>query len=132
MNAMKQNSLLASLCCYAQAAPLGRITRDLLYLRRRNTEACRRTRRASLMRHHSAIRNGGTHFRMTSLRDLIKTALKAELRCTHRCSRILEARAQLGITRADQLPSVAANASAVNERIPQSARIPSIETTATS
>ena len=45
-------------------------------------------------------------------------------------ARILEARAQLGITRADQFPTVAASAASTNERIPQTARIPSIETSA--
>jgi len=64
------------------------------------------------------------------LRDLIKTALKQNYDVRIAAARILEARAQLGITRADQLPSVAASASSVNERISQSARIPSIETSA--
>jgi multidrug efflux system outer membrane protein len=63
------------------------------------------------------------------LRDLIKTALKQNFDVRIAATRILEARAQLGITRADQFPSVAANASSANERLPQSARIPSIETT---
>src|SRR3989454_11840959 len=64
------------------------------------------------------------------LRDLIQTALKQNYDVRIAAARILEARAQLGITRADQLPSVDAGASAVNERIPQSVRIPSIETSA--
>jgi len=64
------------------------------------------------------------------LRDLIKTALKQNYDVRIAAARILEARAQLGITRADQLPSVAASASSVNERIAQSVRIPSIETSA--
>src|SRR4029077_5417941 len=45
-------------------------------------------------------------------------------------ARILEARAQLGITRADQLPSVSAGASAINQRSSQTARFPSFETSA--
>jgi len=64
------------------------------------------------------------------LRDLIKTALKQNFDVRIAATRILEARAQLGITRGDQFPSVAANALSVNERLPQSVRIPSIETTA--
>jgi multidrug efflux system outer membrane protein len=64
------------------------------------------------------------------LRDLIQTALKQNYDVRIAAARILEARAQLGITRADQYPSIAANASSVNERIPQSTRIPSFETTA--
>jgi len=69
-------------------------------------------------------------FQDEALRDLIKTALKQNYDVRIAAARILEARAQLGITRADQLPSVAASASSVNERIAQSARIPSIETSA--
>ena len=69
-------------------------------------------------------------FQDETLRDLIKTALQQNYDVRIAAARILEARAQLGITRADQFPSVAANASSVNERIAQSARIPSIETTA--
>lgn len=64
------------------------------------------------------------------LRSLIQTALKQNYDVRIAVARILEARAQLGITRADQFPSVAATASSVNERLAQSARIPSIKTTA--
>jgi outer membrane protein, multidrug efflux system len=63
------------------------------------------------------------------LRDLIKTALKQNYDVRIAAARILEARAQLGITRADQLPSVSASASSVNERVAQSSRLPSFETT---
>jgi len=69
-------------------------------------------------------------FQDDTLRDLIKTALKQNYDVRIGAARILEARAQLGITRADQFPSVAAGASSVNERIAQSARIPAIETSA--
>lgn len=69
-------------------------------------------------------------FQDEALRDLIQTALKQNYDVRIAATRILEARAQLGITRADQLPTVAASAASTNERIPQSARIPSIETTA--
>jgi multidrug efflux system outer membrane protein len=69
-------------------------------------------------------------FQDQTLRDLIQTALKQNYDVKIAAARILEARAQLGITRADQLPTVAASASSVNERIPPSARIPAIETTA--
>ena len=70
-------------------------------------------------------------FQDEALRDLIQTALKQNYDMRIAAARILEARAQLGITRADQLPSVAAGASAVNERIPQTVGRPSIETSAT-
>jgi multidrug efflux system outer membrane protein len=63
------------------------------------------------------------------LRDLIKTALKQNYDVRIAAARILEARAQLGIIRADQLPSVSASASSVNERVAQSFRLPSFETT---
>src|SRR5947209_13171775 len=56
------------------------------------------------------------------LRELIQTALKQNYDVRIAATRILEARAQLGITRADQLPSVDASAAAVNERVPQSGR----------
>lgn len=69
-------------------------------------------------------------FQDETLRELIQTALKQNYDVRIAAARILEARAQLGITRADQLPSVAAGASAVNERLAQSARIPAIETSA--
>jgi len=63
------------------------------------------------------------------LSDLIRTALKQNYDVRIAAARILQARAQVGISRADQLPSVSAGASAVNERIPQTG-IPSIETSA--
>jgi multidrug efflux system outer membrane protein len=64
------------------------------------------------------------------LRDLIRTALSQNYDVRIAAERILEARAQLGITRADQLPSVTAGVAAVNERFPQTVSIPSIETSA--
>ncbi len=69
-------------------------------------------------------------FQDETLRDLIQTALKQNYDVRIAAARILEARAQLGITRADQFPSVAANASAVNEKIPKSVGLPSVETSA--
>jgi outer membrane protein, multidrug efflux system len=69
-------------------------------------------------------------FQDEALRDLIQTALKQNYDVRIAAARILEARAQLGISRADQLPSVAAGASAANERTPQTVGRPSIETSA--
>jgi outer membrane protein, multidrug efflux system len=69
-------------------------------------------------------------FEDEALRELIQTALKQNYDVRIAAARLLEARAQLGITRADQLPSVDASGSALNERIPQSVRLPSIETSA--
>ena len=53
---------------------------------------------------------------MTRLRDLIRAALQQNYDVRIAATRILQARALLGITRADQLPEVSAAASAVNER----------------
>ena len=64
------------------------------------------------------------------LRDLMRTALQQNYDVRIAAERILEARALLGITRANQLPSVEAGASAVNERIAKTVSIPSIETSA--
>ncbi len=69
-------------------------------------------------------------FQDEGLHDLIQTALKQNYDMRIAAARILEARAQLGITRADQLPSVDAHASAVNERTAKTSVIPSIETSA--
>jgi multidrug efflux system outer membrane protein len=68
-------------------------------------------------------------FQDEALRDLVQTALKQNYDVRIAAVRILEARAQLGITRADQFPSVAANAAAVNEKLPRTA-LPSVETSA--
>src|SRR5258708_7911812 len=70
-------------------------------------------------------------FQDEALRDLIQTALKQNYDVRIAAARILEARAQLGITRADQLPSVAAGGSSATQRLAQTAGRPSIETTAT-
>jgi len=70
-------------------------------------------------------------FQDETLRDLIQTALKQNYDVRIAAARILEARAQLGITRADQLPSVSAGASANDQRSAQTARFPSFETSAT-
>jgi len=69
-------------------------------------------------------------FQDEALRDLIGTALKRNYDVRIAAARILEARAQLGITRADQLPSVSAGVSTANERIPESVGRPTIETSA--
>lgn len=64
------------------------------------------------------------------LHDLIQTALKQNYDVRIAATRVLEARAQLGITRADQFPTVTAGASAVNERAARSVSLPPIETSA--
>jgi len=67
-------------------------------------------------------------FQDDALRDLIRSALQQNYDVRIAAARILEARAQLGIARADQLPSVNAAASVLNERSPEVAGRPAIET----
>ncbi len=69
-------------------------------------------------------------FQDETLRDLIQTALKQNYDVQIAATRILQARAQLGITRADQLPFVEGAASAANERTPQTVGRRSVETSA--
>src|SRR5262245_58842132 len=68
-------------------------------------------------------------FQDDALRDLIRSALEQNYDVRIAATRILEARALLGIVRADQLPEVNAAASIVNQRSPQVAGRPALETT---
>jgi len=70
-------------------------------------------------------------FQDDALRDLIRAAVEQNYDVRIAAARIVEARALLGITRADQLPEVSAGLSAVNQRLPQSPGRPPIETSAT-
>jgi multidrug efflux system outer membrane protein len=67
-------------------------------------------------------------FQDEQLKELIKTALKQNYDLRRAGVRILEARAALGITRADQFPTISAEASALNERTSQQKFVPAIET----
>jgi multidrug efflux system outer membrane protein len=58
-------------------------------------------------------------FQDPQLQDLIRTAIQNNYDVRIAATRILEARAQLGITRADQLPTISAGASAENDRLPK-------------
>jgi len=69
-------------------------------------------------------------FQDQTLRDLIAAALKENYDVRISAARILQARAQLGIVRADQYPTVGANAAAINERIPETKGRRAIETSA--
>jgi multidrug efflux system outer membrane protein len=71
-------------------------------------------------------------FQDDTLRELIRAGLRQNYDVRIAASRVIQARAQLGITRADQFPTLNANASAVNQRSPRSAVIPAFETSATS
>jgi multidrug efflux system outer membrane protein len=69
-------------------------------------------------------------FQDPTLRALIGEALKQNYDVRIAATRILEARAQLGITRANQYPTLTAGVSTVNERIPQTVGRPTIDTSA--
>jgi multidrug efflux system outer membrane protein len=69
-------------------------------------------------------------FQDKQLQDLIHTALQQNYDVRIAATRILEARAQLGITRADQLPSISGEALAVNERNPKTKLFGEYETSA--
>ena len=63
-------------------------------------------------------------FQDEELQKLIRTALQQNYDVQIAAARILQAQAQLGITRADQLPSIAAGTAAIDQRSPQSKVIP--------
>jgi multidrug efflux system outer membrane protein len=69
-------------------------------------------------------------FQDKELQDLIHTALQQNYDVRIAAARILQAQAQLGITRADQLPTISAGAQAVNQRNPRSKFFAPYETSA--
>src|SRR5712692_1789103 len=69
-------------------------------------------------------------FQDEQLKELVKTALQQNYDVRIAAARILQARAQLGITRADQFPTIAADAEASNQRSPRSKFLPAFETSA--
>ncbi len=69
-------------------------------------------------------------FQDDELHKLIQAALQQNYDVRIAAARVLEAQAQLGITRANQFPAVSAGASAVNERIPKQLHLPASETSA--
>ena len=69
-------------------------------------------------------------FQDNQLRTLIRTAVVQNYDSRIAASRVLEARAQLGITRADQFPSVDAGAGISDTRNSQSKFLPAFETSA--
>jgi len=71
-------------------------------------------------------------FQDPQLQELIRTSLQNNYDVRIAATRILEAAAQLGITRADQLPAINAGASAVNQRTARQKPLPELETNATS
>jgi len=69
-------------------------------------------------------------FQDPQLQELIRTALQQNYDVRIAATRILQAQAQLGITRADQLPTIGAGASAVNQRSARQKPLPELETNA--
>jgi outer membrane protein, multidrug efflux system len=67
-------------------------------------------------------------FQDAQLQELIRTALKNNYDVNIAAARILKAQAQLGITRADQLPTLSAGAAAINADIPQTKLTPNTDT----
>ena len=67
-------------------------------------------------------------FQDKQLQELIRTALKNNYDVNIAAARILKAQAQLGITRADQLPTLSAGAAAINADIPQTKLTPNTDT----
>ncbi len=70
-------------------------------------------------------------FQDEQLQQLIRTALQQNYDVRIAATRVLEAQAILGITRADQLPTVNGGASTANQRSPRSKVIPPTESSPT-
>lgn len=68
-------------------------------------------------------------FQDKELQNLIRTALKNNYDVRIAAARVLQAGAQLGITRADQLPSVSVGGSIAGQQSPRNGPIPSFQTT---
>ena len=71
-------------------------------------------------------------FQDPQLQTLVRTALTQNYDVRIAATRILEAQAQLGITRADQLPTINAGAASDNQRYARQKPLPEFETSATS
>ncbi|HEY6349167.1 MAG TPA: efflux transporter outer membrane subunit [Candidatus Angelobacter sp.] len=67
-------------------------------------------------------------FQDEQLKELIKTALEQNYDVRIAATRILEAQARLGITRADQFPTIVAGAGTSNARSAQQSFLPAVET----
>src|ERR1700757_2846774 len=66
-------------------------------------------------------------FQDEELKELVKTALQQNYDVRIAAARILQAQAALGITRADQFPTIAGGVSATNERFPRTRITPPFE-----
>src|SRR6202035_515993 len=68
-------------------------------------------------------------FQDPQLRSLIRTAIKNNYDVRIAATRVLQAQAQVGITRANQLPSLGAGGNITSQQSPQLGPIPSYELT---
>ena len=66
-------------------------------------------------------------FQDKELQELIRTAIKNNYDVNIAAARILKAQAELGITRADQLPTLSAGAAAINYDIPRTQNLPNTD-----
>ena len=73
-----------------------------------------------------------TLFQDEQLQSLIRTALADNYDVRIAAARILQAQAVLGITRADQFPTITGGAAAANQRLPRTKTFPPFETSANS
>jgi len=71
-------------------------------------------------------------FQDEQLQSLIRTALADNYDVRIAAARMLQAQAVLGITRADQLPTITGGAAAINQRFPRTKTFPPIETSSNS
>ena len=76
-----------------------------------------------------ATRSGGRFSRTRNCKRLIRTALKNNYDVRIAATRVLEAQAQLGITRADQLPTLSGGGNITSQQSPKLGPIPSYELT---
>src|SRR6476646_6759797 len=73
-----------------------------------------------------------TVFQDPQLQELIRTALAGNYDVRIASAPVLQAQAVLGITRADQFPTISASAAGLNQRIPQTVTLPATNTGAIS
>ena len=98
-------------------------------LTRRSRNSRPRNRRRILRRTILGRRKMVGRFQDPELQALIRTALKNNYDVRIAATRVLQAQAQLGITRADQLPSVSAGGNVTSQQNPKLGPIPAYEIT---
>ena len=101
----------------------------MLRLTQRNRSGHLRNRPCHLHPFNLWVMKNGGRIQDPELRALIRTALKNNYDVRIAATRVLEAQAQLGITRADQLPSLSAGGNVTSVQNPQLGPIPAYELT---